>query len=68
MKKEETMKYIRYGIGDVVFTEEENKIIEQDYCSVAVLDEKGKVVGESELYYVATEDEDGNEIEESEEK
>ena len=63
MSKKETMKYIRYGVQDVLLTKEEDEKIDTKFC-VAILDEDGEVVAESELYYIATEDEDGNEIEE----
>ena len=47
MSKKETMKYIRYGVQDVLLTKEEDEKIDTKFC-VAILDEDGEVVAESE--------------------
>ena len=55
-------KYIRYGVDDVVLSEKEVEQLDSKYC-VKVVGKDGNTVRELELYWVADEDEDGNEVE-----
>ena len=57
------MKYIRYGINDIVLSEAENNKLGSKFC-VIITDKNGDILTESELYWVADEDAHGNEIEE----
>ena len=54
------MRYIRYGVEDLLLTEKESKQFDSKY--VTMVDENGNRLGDLELYWVADEDEDGNEL------
>tara|TARA_R100000008_G_scaffold66330_1_gene43365 strand:- start:403 stop:582 length:180 start_codon:yes stop_codon:yes gene_type:complete len=57
-------KYIRYGVGDVVFSEEEMELLGDEWWNpVKILDKDGNEMKELEFYWVANEDEEGNEVE-----
>ena len=55
------MKFLRFGISDVVFEEKDAEKIYSKYC-VRVVDKDGKVIAEPELYFVCEEDENGEEV------
>ena len=59
MKKK---KYIRYGVQDLVLTEEENEqFLKSDSKYASVIDANGNLLDALEIYWVANEDEDENE-------
>jgi hypothetical protein len=48
-------KMIRFGIGDIVVTEEQSKKLPS---YVAIYDDKGNYIAEAEIYYVEDEEDD----------
>ena len=58
------IKYKRYGVEDLVLTEEESKQFDSKFC--LIVDKNGNQLAELEIYWVADEDEDGNELDEDE--
>ena len=60
-------KYIRYGVQDLVLTEEENKqFLKSESKYASIVDSEGNHLDSLEIFWVADEDEDGNEIDEEE--
>jgi len=59
-------KYTRYGITDIVISEEEMERLGKDWDNVSIVDKNGEHFASLEFYFVADEDEDGNELDEDE--